>query len=287
VTTLRDSTSQWRDSSDHHAELESHIAPNPMAGKPIGMSPQTRRENSPSAHIQLIHDSDQQNPLAQGVSNAVRYLPPVWLRQGPIRAAIVGPSGVGKTAALFKIAGIANMRHDLTVSIVNLDVHRPGRIEEHARLSELLGIPHHNLRQAKELPNLLDVVSHVDLVLIDTPGENPWELTQSSPLLDSLNAAHVELHLVTPATWSSQNLQRLINVYQNHGAMSAIATRVAESRSVEHLVHSLTYSQLALSAISVGDDITGMIHAANATHVEALLNDMQPGNGQSPATFAR
>jgi len=293
VGALRDSTRQWTDTSQACHEIQSQVAAN-QTQKDERVNLNNNSEITPLRHankqmppLQLIHDVNQRDPVVRGVSNALHYMPAIWLKQGPTRAALVGPSGVGKTAALFKIAGIASMRHQLSVSIVNLDTHRPGRIGEHARLSELLGIPHHNLRHATELPNMLEILSHVDLVLIDTPGENPWGLTESSPLLDSLVSAKIELHLVTPATWSCQNLQRLIGVYQSHGVVSAIATRIEESRSLDDLVHSLAYSKLGLSSLSMGDDITGVIQAADPRNIETLLNNTQPGNALNPARFAR
>jgi flagellar biosynthesis protein FlhF len=98
-----------------------------------------------------------------------------WLHEGRHVIAVVGPTGVGKTTTLAKMAARAIMEARKRVAFVTLDTYRIGATEQLARYGEIMGAPVLVARDRGELGRAMERVADVDLVLIDTAGRSTPE----------------------------------------------------------------------------------------------------------------
>src|SRR5207247_9723371 len=95
---------------------------------------------------------------------------------------VVGPTGVGKYRTIARNAGHAAIRMNKKVALISTDTTRIGGHEQLARLGELLGIPTYACADASTLKDLVASLDDCNLVLIDTPGSSPSDLSRLSRL---------------------------------------------------------------------------------------------------------
>jgi len=88
-------------------------------------------------------------------------------------AAFVGPTGVGKTTTIAKVAAHAALRHGRTVALVAADTYRIAGVEQIRTYADLLGVPWSMAKTRTELQRALERHRDADLVLLDTAGQNP------------------------------------------------------------------------------------------------------------------
>jgi flagellar biosynthesis protein FlhF len=86
--------------------------------------------------------------------------------------AFVGPTGVGKTTTIAKIAAHAHLTHELPVTLISTDTFRMAAVEQLSRYAEILDCPSSAARNPEELWELIDKAS-TPLVLVDSTGRNP------------------------------------------------------------------------------------------------------------------
>src|SRR5690606_24238984 len=90
-------------------------------------------------------------------------------------AALVGPSGVGKTTTIAKLAAIFSATRGRRVALVTTDTYRVGGIAQLKTFAEILQLPFYTLYTREDLDHALEETAEADLVLVDTPGCNPYD----------------------------------------------------------------------------------------------------------------
>ncbi|MEC9073239.1 MAG: hypothetical protein VX938_12690, partial [Myxococcota bacterium] len=108
--------------------------------------------------------------LGAELVEALPVAPPIWGREGRVVAALVGPTGVGKTRTAAKLAGLGSFVHNRRVAILTTDVHRMGGDEPLRSYCRELGVPFKKVRTASELRHQLGSLRSRDVILVDTPG---------------------------------------------------------------------------------------------------------------------
>jgi flagellar biosynthesis protein FlhF len=96
--------------------------------------------------------------------------------------AFVGPTGVGKTTTIAKIAADAQLVRKLRVGLITVDTFRMAAVEQLARYAEILECPLVVVKQPEELPAALDELADCDLILVDTTGRSPRAADQVAAL---------------------------------------------------------------------------------------------------------
>ena len=113
---------------------------------------------------------------------------------------LVGPTGVGKTTSIAKIAARAALIEGQQVAIVTLDNYRVGGIDQIRTYADLIGVPLHIVEDAAGLPDLLVELAAYDLVLVDTAGKSPRDRAALAALATALGGLpQVEVHLTIAA----------------------------------------------------------------------------------------
>lgn len=87
--------------------------------------------------------------------------------------AFVGPTGVGKTTTIAKVAARAQLLEGIPTALVTVDTFRMAAVEQLARYAQILECPLHVVKQPEDLPKVLEALGDTRLVLIDTTGRNP------------------------------------------------------------------------------------------------------------------
>jgi len=138
----------------HAAEVARRVAPHLAAGTPD------------DAHVLGIIGRE----LTRDLHCAGDLLPQAGERRV---LAFVGPTGVGKTTTIAKIAAQAQLMRGLKVGLVTVDTFRMAAIDQLARYAEILECPLEVVKSESELAEVLERLAHCDLVLVDTTGRSP------------------------------------------------------------------------------------------------------------------
>ncbi len=183
----------------------------------------------------------------------------------PRVAALVGPTGAGKTRTLVKLAALATFAHDRRVAIVTTDVHRIGGVEPLQAFCRILRIPLRQASGGEELQRALRTAgAGKDLVLVDTPGCGPWDEDGLAYLSEVLSGSRIERHLVVSAASRSDDVRALARRFGGDGLDSVIATKLDEARGPGALLSATWGSGSRLSHACDGQEVPDTCHVVDA-----------------------
>jgi flagellar biosynthesis protein FlhF len=190
---------------------------------------------------------------------------------------LVGSSGCGKTGACAKIASYAAKALGKRVRWVSADATRAGAIAKARAFTAPLGIPLQLAYRPEELPALLHLETDSDLLLVDTPGCNPYRPDELNEL-DSYAAEIPDRHIlwVAPATGKESDLQDMYTAFSHLGIGGVVVTRLDETRSLGGLFNFLRRSQLPLAFLSHGPRVQGDLHTGETALLAGLLLGEKP-----------
>lgn len=211
--------------------------------------------------------------VAGEIARSLRVASPLWDAPSGSVCALVGPPGAGKTTTILKIAGLATFAHRRRVAVVTTDVHRLGTYEALEQYAEVMGFEVLPAHDRLGLDRALEAFSDVDLVLVDTPGHNPFDEDVRYATLKVVGGREVRQHLVLPATLSSRVMADMIACYEGPALESLIITKIDEARGLGPVVAACFLAELPVSHITDGQLIPDDIHAVDPEQVtrEILL----------------
>ncbi len=122
---------------------------------------------------------------------------------GPHVVALIGPTGVGKTTTLAKLAANLKLREKHRVGLITMDTYRIAAVDQLKRYADIIGSPLRVVHDTEELRDVLRLMSDFDFLLIDTAGRSPNDSLKLNELKGLLAAAEPdEVHLVLSSTAS-------------------------------------------------------------------------------------
>jgi len=188
-----------------------------------------------------------------------------WLQEGG-RIALVGPTGVGKTTVLAKLAVRWALLHGTRdLALISADSLRIGAHEQMQSLGQLLGAPVHVLEDCAELPQLLGRLAQRRLVLIDTAGSSQRD-TQLGARLTALASAGcgLETALVLAASTQAGAVGEAVARFAPAQPASCVLTKVDEAASLGGTLSVLARARLPISYVSEGQRVPEDLRPARA-----------------------
>ena len=190
---------------------------------------------------------------------------------------LVGPTGVGKTTTIAKLAANFSIgdktRHNLNVVLITIDGYRIGAKEQLEKYSNVMGIPCFSATEFDELKKIIAMNSEgTDLFLIDTIGKSPrnmMQLGEMKMLLDACGTV-ADFHLVVAATTKSSDLTEILRHFESFNYRSVIVTKMDETIRTGNVIGALSEKAKPLSYITDGQKVPTDIK--KATVVQFLKN---------------
>ncbi|HEY2407731.1 MAG TPA: flagellar biosynthesis protein FlhF [Polyangiaceae bacterium] len=166
--------------------------------------------------------------------------------------AAVGPTGVGKTTTLAKLAARARLDHGRSVGVISLDTFRVGAVEQWQRYATLMGIPFQIAADQQTFTRALDDMP-ADLILVDTAGRSvhgtAWPLSTCLPqVADRL----VNVMLVLPAWLRASDVGRVLELYDDPMPTDVVVTKLDETYQVGGVLHAALPKQLPFAFLCNG-----------------------------------
>jgi flagellar biosynthesis protein FlhF len=186
--------------------------------------------------------------------------------------ALVGPTGVGKTTTIAKLAANFKLRDGVKVGLVTVDTYRVAAVEQLRTYAEIIDLPMHVVTSPREMRRALEELAGMDLVLIDTAGRSPRDELKIQELRSFLAEAGVDqVHLVLSLVASARALEKTAEKFRTVGVTSLLLTKLDEAPGVGAVLSAANRIKLPISYFTTGQDVPDDIEAASPARAVRLI----------------
>ena len=176
--------------------------------------------------------------------------------------ALVGPTGVGKTTTVAKLAAAFSLAaqkgsRPLNVRVITIDNYRIGARQQIEIYGNIMNIPVSCAETPSDLKALVAMHQDADVILIDTIGKSPKDYTKIAEMRHFLDAAGTlsEVHLAVSATTKASDMRDIMQQYETFGYGSVIVTKFDETTRVGNIISVLDEKKKSLAYITTGQRV--------------------------------
>lgn len=191
--------------------------------------------------------------------------------------AVVGPTGVGKTTTIAKIAANASLLRKQTVGLITTDVYRVGAIEQIQQYAALIGIPMEAVNDAEGFRLAMSRFEKYDLVLIDTPGRNPGDHGQVPSMVEMFQGYGVSVHLAIQTATRQHEVREIVERYKELQPDAVILTKHDEAKIFGGIINAMGLTDAPVSYVTMGqrvpEDIARPDHESLAKEIVETILD--------------
>jgi flagellar biosynthesis protein FlhF len=210
--------------------------------------------------------------LVMRLSQMLKIAPPVEGGAPGRVVAFVGPTGVGKTTTIAKLAAYHHVVARRRVAIVTVDTYRIGAVEQLRTYAEILDVPCEVAVTPGDVTTALNRHRDAELIFLDTTGRSPRNEMGIGELRPFLGAAKpVETHLLLAATGRISDLVETADRLRSLGVNRLGFTKLDETGSFGPLFNVSYLADLPLGYLTTGQEVPDDIEEANAERIAALV----------------
>lgn len=190
---------------------------------------------------------------------------------------LVGPTGVGKTTTIAKLAaqkaGVMDGVVKNSVKIITIDNYRIGAREQIKTYGEIMDIPVSSCESYEDLKMEIDDNSDKDYIFVDTIGKSPKDFEKLGEMRRLLEACGhgCEVHLAFSATTKTWDIREIMKQYYSFGYESIIITKLDETTRSGNLISLLKEKEQSISYITTGQMVPQDIEVASKSKIMSLL----------------
>ena len=225
--------------------------------------------------------------VAEHIERLLPACPPVVRRSGdrPHVLVLVGPTGVGKTTTLAKLAANLKVRDGHRVGMITLDTYRIAAVDQLRRYSEIIRAPLRVVSCPDELRSAVAGFSNMDYVLVDTAGRSPKDAAQLDELRDLLDAIDPDdVHLVLSSTSCQSAVELAYQKFSGVRVDKIIFTKLDEACHVGVVLNVCHKVGKALSYVTTGQDVPNDIEVGRGRVLARMILQGGPATLPAPAT---
>ncbi len=186
--------------------------------------------------------------------------------------ALVGPTGVGKTTTIAKLALIAKIIHKLDVGLISIDTYRLGAIDQLRSFADISHIDFLVAYEPEEMPGLIKKFGKKDIIFIDTVGRNQNNVNQLKSNLEFLSPINVdETYLVLSSTSSSRTLIEASKKFNIFNYNAFIISKIDEAVVHGNILNLSSKTGTPITFLTHGQTIPDDIIAADKDSIANLI----------------
>lgn len=215
--------------------------------------------------------------VARTIESEIHTSGPIAITPGRRRVvALVGPTGVGKTTTIAKLAANYRLKQKRNVGLITVDTYRIAAVEQLRTYAEIIDLPMHVVSTPREMREAVRRMNAMDLVLMDTAGRSPKDGIKIQELKAFLTEAGAdEVHLVLSSVASARTLDQTAERFAAVGTNRLILTKLDEATGLGNLLPMLRSSKLPLSYLTNGQNVPDDIETAEPERLARLILGME------------
>lgn len=186
----------------------------------------------------------------------------------------IGPTGVGKTTTIAKIASKFKVNDKAKVAFMTADTYRIAAVEQLRTYANILGIPLKVIYSEDEMKHAKEEFADYDLVFVDTAGRSHRNLEQRDDienLINSIPEDEREIYLVLSATTKYRDLIKITEAYSEIINYNLIFTKLDETNSIGNLFNIRMLTEAPLSYATFGQNVPDDISRVDAQNIAKQL----------------
>ncbi len=194
---------------------------------------------------------------------------------GPARViALLGPTGVGKTTTVAKLAANHKLRYGQKVGLITADTYRIAAVEQLRTYADIVGLPMKVALTPGDMRDAIESLRSCDLVLVDTAGRSQHDASKLDELRAFLQAASPdEQHLVLSMAASESVIVRAAERFGALGPARVILSKLDEAEDFGVIANIASRVGLPVSHVTTGQEVPDHIESAQSMKLARLVLD--------------
>lgn len=197
--------------------------------------------------------------------------------RGPRVLALVGPTGVGKTTTIAKLAAIYTVgiggEKPRSVRMITIDNYRIGARQQIETYGNIMGVPVSCVETAEDLKKTIAFHADADLILVDTIGKSPRDAVRLAEMQRIIAACgpRAEVHLALAATTKTSDMAEILRQFEPFAFRAVVLTKLDETIRLGNAISVLAERRKPLSYLTTGQKVPQDIEKATVTRLLTYL----------------
>ncbi|SCG83432.1 Flagellar biosynthesis protein flhF Flagella-associated GTP-binding protein [Proteiniborus sp. DW1] len=184
----------------------------------------------------------------------------------------IGPTGVGKTTTLAKLAANFSITQNHDVGLITADTYRIAAVEQLKVYSEIMNIPIKVVYEIKDIYKSLSNFKDKDIILVDTAGRSHKNEEQMNEIMELINSVNnKEIHLVINATTDFETIRDVLNRYSFIADFKIIFSKIDEALNLGNILNTKFYFNYPVSYLTTGQNVPDDIEIPNMDKLSKCL----------------
>jgi len=190
----------------------------------------------------------------------------------PLTIALIGPTGVGKTTTIAKLAANFKLREKKKVGLITIDTYRIAAVDQLRTYANIIGVPLHVISNPADMGDALTKCANCDVILIDTAGRSQRDDPKLEQLNDYIIAADPhEVHLVLSSTCAQAAIFDVIDRFSQIRVDRIIFTKLDEAVTFGVLFNVARKVNKRLSYLTTGQEVPHQIEVGRSDRLASLV----------------
>lgn len=215
--------------------------------------------------------------LARSIEADLHTCGPIQIMQDRCRlVALVGPTGVGKTTTIAKLAANYHLKEKRRVGLITVDTYRVAAVEQLRTFADIIDLPMQVVSTPREMREAVRRMDDLDLILLDTAGRSPKDEVRIQELRAFLTEADAdEVHLVLSSVATTRVLEQTAERFAAVGTTALILTKLDEAAGFGNILPLVRACNLPLSYLTNGQNVPDDIEVAEAARIARMILGME------------